>query len=77
MAINLSEYKKAKRSETIASELEAVLSQIRSGIRELRRYRYYSPVKDLLTQMNDTKVILEVHLNKHKSIANKKGNENG
>lgn len=72
MAINLSEYKKAKRSEVIVEELEAVLGMIRLTIKGLRLFRYYSPVKELLAQLHDTKTVLEIHLNSHKNVMEKK-----
>lgn len=77
MAVDLSEYKKAKRSETIVDELEAVLGIVRLTIKGLKLFRYYSPVQDILRQLYDSKTILEIHLNNHKQIVNKKGNEDG
>lgn len=77
MAIDLSEYKKAKRSEVIVEELEEVLKMIRLTIKGLRLFRYYSPVKELLTQLHDTKTILEVHNNHHKNIIAQKGENRG
>lgn len=74
MAVDLSEYKKAKRSEVIVEELEAVLEILRLTSRGLKEFRYYSPVKDLMTQLQDTKTVLEIHLNSHKNVVKNKGN---
>lgn len=75
MPVSLSEYKKSKRSQVIVEELEAVLSIVRLTIKGLRLFRYYSPVQDILRQLHDSKTILEIHLNNHKKIVDKKGED--
>lgn len=77
MAVDLTAYKKAKRSETIVEELEAVLNIVRLTVKGLRLFRYYSPVQDILKQLNDSKTIIEIHLNNHRQIIENKGAEDG
>lgn len=70
-AINLDEYKKTKRSKVIVAELKAVLRIVNLTIRGIKGFNYYTPVKDLVTHLRDSKTILEVHLNHHIKLLEK------
>ena len=77
MMTNLSDYKDRKRAEHIVEELEAVLVIIRLTMKGLKLFKYYSPVQDILSQMRDSKTILEIHLNNHKQMLVEKESKDG
>lgn len=68
MAINLQDYKKYQKSALIIKELYNVIIILNTSIQGLKDYKYYTPVKDLVRQIYDTRKILEIHLNSHKKF---------
>jgi len=63
--IKLSDYKDSIKSKTIVEELTHVLQILNLTLEGLNKFNYYSPVKDLTSELKDAKIILEIHKNNH------------
>jgi hypothetical protein len=66
--ISLEDIKQSKKSKVIAEELDICINILRLTIKGLRLFRYYSPIQDLLPQLQDTKTILEIHKNQQLNL---------
>lgn len=64
----LEDYRKIRQSQTIVKELGIILKIIGLTIKGLKPFKYYSPIQDVLFQLEDSKVILEIHYNNHKNL---------
>lgn len=71
----LSDYKEIKKSQVIVKELTVILKIVKLTIKGLKMFDYYSPVKDLLHNLKDTKTVLEIHLNHNQHIVEGKSIE--
>lgn len=59
MLVKLKDYKIAKKYKTDSTE---ILKVIDLATRALIHFKYYTPVKKILSEMNDQKAILLAHL---------------
>jgi hypothetical protein len=75
-AIDLKEYKDQLKSKVIVGELTAIIQILDFTSQFLELYSYYAPVKDLASQIKDSKTILEIHLNNHRNKLNENQEEN-
>jgi hypothetical protein len=67
MTIDLAEYKDNLKSKVIVGELTAIIQILDFTIKFLDIYSYYAPVKDLLSQIKDSRTIIEIHRNNHEA----------
>jgi hypothetical protein len=76
LAIDLKEYKDNLKSKVIVGELTAIIQILDFTTAFLDLYLYYAPIKDLASQIKDSKMILEIHLNNHRNKLNENPEEN-
>lgn len=72
MIINLDEYKRFKKATRIQKELNTVLFIINGALRLFEPYSKYIPVSEIITTLDRSKVIIEIHLMKIKKIIENK-----
>lgn len=70
----ISDFNKFKRAKKIVKELEVVIKILSLAQTGLKPFRDYTSLQETLLCIEDSKTILEIHLNHQKQILKDKGN---
>lgn len=69
----VNDFNKYKRAKIITKELEKVLNIINLSLKGLKPFRKYTSISETLLCLEDSKSILEIHLEHQKKILENKG----
>lgn len=68
MISSIKSYKDKKKAEKIVKDLSKLSGLIEKFISDVRDYDHYIPIKDIIFNIVDNKIIIELHLKKYKKI---------
>jgi hypothetical protein len=69
----LHDFNKLKRAKKIVKDLEIVMQMLNLAIRGLKPFRDYTSLQETLLCLEDSKIILEIHLSHNKQVLLNKG----
>jgi hypothetical protein len=70
--INLNEYRNLKRLKIITEELEFATKLLYKQLKELKPYKKYVLIRDVINEMENSYIILKGNLDKNKRLLEKK-----
>lgn len=73
---NTYDFNKVKKAKRIVKELEVVIKILTLAKNGLKPFRDYTSLQETLLCIDDSKTILEIHLNHNKQILKEKGKLN-
>lgn len=75
MAINLKDYTNLKKAKLIVADLEAIILELNASIERLMPFRKYLPVKDVLKELNNQRMLLRMFHKKYSNIVENQGKD--
>lgn len=65
---DLKKHKLIKKTKVIIEELETLDKILETSLYALKKYHYYIPVAEIMSNINNNKTMIKIHKKHHKEI---------